>query len=176
MFLYVFVFCHYWIVIRWDFIWRVFITCNLIVLALASGLFQFTLICLLSWSKTLTPNDSPSMSMCRESCESEDATSLPSSHPSSPTENGTLTTETRSRPNAKSNLEENAYEDIVGKHTGSLALFSLDHLLVSVRPAGLLLVSYYSKLDIFVLSTVDFLLFSLILQTNNLLRKLQKNW
>lgn len=55
----------------------------------------------------------------RESCESEDATSLPSSYPSSPTENGTLTTDTRSRPNSKSTLEENAYEDIVGKHAGS---------------------------------------------------------
>ncbi|XP_076584828.1 DENN domain-containing protein 2B [Chaetodon auriga] len=51
----------------------------------------------------------------RESCESEDATSLPSSYPSSPTENGTLTTDTRSRPNSKSTLEENAYEDIVEK-------------------------------------------------------------
>uniref|UniRef100_A0A673D046 UDENN domain-containing protein n=1 Tax=Sphaeramia orbicularis TaxID=375764 RepID=A0A673D046_9TELE len=51
----------------------------------------------------------------RESCESEDAASLPSSYPSSPTENGTLTAETRSRPNSKSTLEENAYEDIVEK-------------------------------------------------------------
>uniref|UniRef100_A0A8C2X0Z5 DENN domain containing 2B n=1 Tax=Cyclopterus lumpus TaxID=8103 RepID=A0A8C2X0Z5_CYCLU len=52
----------------------------------------------------------------RESCESEEVTSsLPSS--SSPTENGTLTTGTQSRPNSKSTLEENAYEDIVGKHT-----------------------------------------------------------
>ncbi|KAM8895108.1 DENN domain-containing protein 2B isoform 1-T2 [Spinachia spinachia] len=52
----------------------------------------------------------------RESCESENATSsLPSSYPSSPTENGTLTTGTRSRPNSKSTLEENAYEDIVEK-------------------------------------------------------------
>lgn len=54
----------------------------------------------------------------RESCESENATSsLPSSYPSSPTENGTLTTGTRTRPNSKSTLEENAYEDIVGKQT-----------------------------------------------------------
>uniref|UniRef100_A0AAX7VJT1 UDENN domain-containing protein n=1 Tax=Astatotilapia calliptera TaxID=8154 RepID=A0AAX7VJT1_ASTCA len=53
----------------------------------------------------------------RESCESEDAASLPSSYPSSPTENGALTTDARSRPNSKSTLEENAYEDIVGKHT-----------------------------------------------------------
>uniref|UniRef100_A0A8C5D575 UDENN domain-containing protein n=1 Tax=Gouania willdenowi TaxID=441366 RepID=A0A8C5D575_GOUWI len=51
----------------------------------------------------------------RESCESEDAASLPSSYPSSPTENGTLTTETQSRPNSKSTFEENAYEDIVEK-------------------------------------------------------------
>ncbi|XP_068586358.1 DENN domain-containing protein 2B isoform X1 [Cebidichthys violaceus] len=52
----------------------------------------------------------------RESCELEDATSsLPSSYPSSPKENGTLTTGTRSRPNSKSTLEENAYEDIVEK-------------------------------------------------------------
>ncbi|XP_056268347.1 suppression of tumorigenicity 5 protein isoform X1 [Pseudoliparis swirei] len=50
----------------------------------------------------------------RESCESEEVTSsLPSS--SSPTENGTLTTGTRSRPDSKSTLEENAYEDIVEK-------------------------------------------------------------
>ncbi|XP_030649572.1 DENN domain-containing protein 2B isoform X1 [Chanos chanos] len=46
----------------------------------------------------------------RESCESEDAASLPSSYPSSPTENGT---ENQSRPSSKSTLEENAYEDIV---------------------------------------------------------------
>uniref|UniRef100_A0A3B4XD74 DENN domain containing 2B n=1 Tax=Seriola lalandi dorsalis TaxID=1841481 RepID=A0A3B4XD74_SERLL len=39
------------------------------------------------------------------------------SYPSSPTENGALTTDTRSRPSSKSTLEENAYEDIVGKHT-----------------------------------------------------------
>uniref|UniRef100_A0A3P8RH59 UDENN domain-containing protein n=1 Tax=Astatotilapia calliptera TaxID=8154 RepID=A0A3P8RH59_ASTCA len=51
----------------------------------------------------------------RESCESEDAASLPSSYPSSPTENGALTTDARSRPNSKSTLEENAYEDIVEK-------------------------------------------------------------
>lgn len=57
----------------------------------------------------------PVRSQDRESCESEDATSLPSSYPSSPTENGTLTTDTRSRPTSKSTLEENAYEDIVEK-------------------------------------------------------------
>ncbi|XP_013882141.1 DENN domain-containing protein 2B isoform X2 [Austrofundulus limnaeus] len=51
----------------------------------------------------------------RESCESEDAASLPSSHPSSPTENGALTTDPHSRPNSKSTLEENAYEDILEK-------------------------------------------------------------
>ncbi|XP_064193005.1 DENN domain-containing protein 2B-like isoform X2 [Anguilla rostrata] len=49
----------------------------------------------------------------RESCESEDATSLPSSHPSSPTANGMVSTATRTRPSSKSTLEENAYEDIV---------------------------------------------------------------
>lgn len=51
----------------------------------------------------------------RESCESEDAASLPSSYPSSPMENGTLTAETRSHPKSKSTFEENAYEDIVEK-------------------------------------------------------------
>lgn len=50
---------------------------------------------------------------------------MPSSHPSSPKENGTLATQTRSRPHSKSTLEENAYEDIVGKHAGSLAYISL---------------------------------------------------
>ncbi|KAJ8247559.1 hypothetical protein GJAV_G00247720 [Gymnothorax javanicus] len=49
----------------------------------------------------------------RETCESEDATHLPSSYPSSPTENGTHSKATRTRPNSKSTLEENAYEDIV---------------------------------------------------------------
>uniref|UniRef100_A0A3Q3SXQ9 DENN domain containing 2B n=1 Tax=Mastacembelus armatus TaxID=205130 RepID=A0A3Q3SXQ9_9TELE len=53
--------------------------------------------------------------LSRESCESEDAASLPSSYPSSPTENGTVATDTRSRPSSKSTLEENAYEDIVEK-------------------------------------------------------------
>ncbi|KAF4082766.1 hypothetical protein AMELA_G00131360 [Ameiurus melas] len=48
----------------------------------------------------------------RESCESEDAVSLPSSYPSSPTENGTVSTENHSRPSSKGTLEENAYEDI----------------------------------------------------------------
>uniref|UniRef100_A0A3P9HM67 DENN domain containing 2B n=1 Tax=Oryzias latipes TaxID=8090 RepID=A0A3P9HM67_ORYLA len=51
----------------------------------------------------------------RESCESEDAASLPSSYPSSPTENGALSTDAPSRPTSKSTLEENAYEDIVEK-------------------------------------------------------------
>ncbi|XP_062241025.1 suppression of tumorigenicity 5 protein [Platichthys flesus] len=51
----------------------------------------------------------------RESCESEDAASLPSSYPSSPTQNGTLTTDSPKRPNSKSTLEENTYEDIVEK-------------------------------------------------------------
>ncbi|XP_068452144.1 DENN domain-containing protein 2B [Clinocottus analis] len=50
----------------------------------------------------------------RESCESEDATSSLLSS-SSPTENGTLTTGTQGRPNSKSTLEENTYEDIVEK-------------------------------------------------------------
>ncbi|XP_074523092.1 DENN domain-containing protein 2B [Halichoeres trimaculatus] len=68
-------------------------------------------------STTLTKSEgsAPVRIQDRESCESEDATSLPSSYPSSPTENGTLTTDTRTRPNSKSTLEENAYEDIVEK-------------------------------------------------------------
>uniref|UniRef100_A0A8C8CD02 UDENN domain-containing protein n=1 Tax=Oncorhynchus tshawytscha TaxID=74940 RepID=A0A8C8CD02_ONCTS len=58
------------------------------------------------------------MSRQWESCELEDAASLVSSYPSSHTENGTVSTETRSssRPSSKSTLEENAYEDIVGKN------------------------------------------------------------
>nr|XP_057944417.1 suppression of tumorigenicity 5 protein [Doryrhamphus excisus]XP_057944418.1 suppression of tumorigenicity 5 protein [Doryrhamphus excisus] len=47
----------------------------------------------------------------RESYESGDATSLLLS----PTENGTLTTETQTQPTSKSTLEENAYEDIIEK-------------------------------------------------------------
>ncbi|XP_030574085.1 DENN domain-containing protein 2B [Archocentrus centrarchus] len=62
-----------------------------------------------------TEGSTPIRIQDRESCESEDAASLPSSYPSSPTENGGLTTDTRSRPNSKSTLEENAYEDIVEK-------------------------------------------------------------
>ncbi|XP_076011705.1 DENN domain-containing protein 2B [Genypterus blacodes] len=62
-----------------------------------------------------TEGSTPMRIQDRESCESEDAVSLPSSYPSSPTENGTVTTESRSRPNSKSTLEENAYEDIVEK-------------------------------------------------------------
>uniref|UniRef100_A0A8D3DT48 DENN domain containing 2B n=1 Tax=Scophthalmus maximus TaxID=52904 RepID=A0A8D3DT48_SCOMX len=64
----------------------------------------------------------PAPSMARtaktqgKSCESEDAASLPPSYPSSPTENGTLTTDSPNRPGSKSTLEENAYEDIVGKN------------------------------------------------------------
>lgn len=54
----------------------------------------------------------PKKTQDRESCESEDAVSLPSSYPSSPTENGT---EKHSRPSSKSTLEENTYEDIVEK-------------------------------------------------------------
>ncbi|XP_070711921.1 DENN domain-containing protein 2B [Pempheris klunzingeri] len=69
-----------------------------------------------SMTRTLKSDGStPIRLQDRESCESEDATSLPSSYPSSPTENGTLTTGARSRPNSKSTLEENAYEDIVEK-------------------------------------------------------------
>ncbi|XP_062868526.1 suppression of tumorigenicity 5 protein isoform X2 [Trichomycterus rosablanca] len=49
----------------------------------------------------------------RESCESEDGVSLPSSYPSSPTENRTTSVENHSRPSSKSTLEENAYEDII---------------------------------------------------------------
>lgn len=74
--------------------------------------------------------------LCRESCESEDTTSLPSSYPSSPTENGRLTTQTRSRPYSKSTLEENAYEDIVGKRLVHLLKLHFNLSLVSVRPAG----------------------------------------
>uniref|UniRef100_A0A8C7FX54 DENN domain containing 2B n=1 Tax=Oncorhynchus kisutch TaxID=8019 RepID=A0A8C7FX54_ONCKI len=60
---------------------------------------------------------SPKRLQDRESCELEDAASLASSYRSSHTENGTVSTETRSsRPSSKSTLEENAYEDIVGKH------------------------------------------------------------
>uniref|UniRef100_A0A8C7TNH2 DENN domain containing 2B n=1 Tax=Oncorhynchus mykiss TaxID=8022 RepID=A0A8C7TNH2_ONCMY len=61
---------------------------------------------------------SPKRLQDRESCELEDAASLASSYPSSHTENGTVSTETRSssRPSSKSTLEENAYEDIVGKN------------------------------------------------------------
>lgn len=60
-----------------------------------------------------------SLFVSRESCESEDAVSLPSSYPSSPTENGT---EKHSRPSSKSTLEENTYEDIVGKNRQKLAI------------------------------------------------------
>ncbi|MCJ8737300.1 hypothetical protein PDJAM_G00022170 [Pangasius djambal] len=59
-----------------------------------------------------TPESSFKRAPDRESCESEDAVSLPSSYPSSPTENGTASTENHSRPSSKSTLEENAYEDI----------------------------------------------------------------
>uniref|UniRef100_A0A9J7Y2V9 DENN domain containing 2B n=1 Tax=Cyprinus carpio carpio TaxID=630221 RepID=A0A9J7Y2V9_CYPCA len=59
-----------------------------------------------------TDESLPKKTQDRESCESEDAVSLPSSYPSSLTENGT---ENHSRPSSKSTLEENAYEDIVEK-------------------------------------------------------------
>ncbi|XP_071371871.1 DENN domain-containing protein 2B isoform X1 [Centroberyx affinis] len=62
-----------------------------------------------------TEGSAPARLQDRETCESEDAASLPSLYPSSPTENGTVTRETRSRPNSKSTLEENTYEDIVEK-------------------------------------------------------------
>uniref|UniRef100_A0A668ANG1 DENN domain containing 2B n=1 Tax=Myripristis murdjan TaxID=586833 RepID=A0A668ANG1_9TELE len=61
-----------------------------------------------------TEGSTPARLQDRESCESEDA-SLPSSYPSSPTENGTVSRESRSQPNSKSTLEENTYEDIVEK-------------------------------------------------------------
>lgn len=48
----------------------------------------------------------------RKSFEFEDASSLQSLYPSSPTENGT---ENQPKFGSKSTLEENAYEDIVGK-------------------------------------------------------------
>lgn len=48
----------------------------------------------------------------RKSFEFEDASSLQSMYPSSPTENGT---ESQPKFGSKSTLEENAYEDIVGK-------------------------------------------------------------
>ncbi|KAI1889833.1 hypothetical protein AGOR_G00167000 [Albula goreensis] len=62
---------------------------------------------------TMIRNQSKEGSPHRESCESEDTASLPSSYPSSPTENGTLPVATRLRPASKGTLEENAYEDIV---------------------------------------------------------------
>lgn len=56
----------------------------------------------------------------RKSFEFEDASSLQSLYPSSPTENGT---ESQPKFGSKSTLEENAYEDIVGKQgpSGGLA-------------------------------------------------------
>ncbi|XP_020513206.2 suppression of tumorigenicity 5 protein [Labrus bergylta] len=66
-------------------------------------------------TRTKSEGSTPVKIQEKESCASEDATSLPSSYPSSPTENGTLTADKRSRPNSKSTLEENAYEDIVEK-------------------------------------------------------------
>uniref|UniRef100_A0A452UE13 DENN domain containing 2B n=1 Tax=Ursus maritimus TaxID=29073 RepID=A0A452UE13_URSMA len=51
-------------------------------------------------------------SQSRKSFEFEDASSLQSLYPSSPTENGT---ESQPKFGSKSTLEENAYEDIVGK-------------------------------------------------------------
>lgn len=48
----------------------------------------------------------------RKSFEFEDASSLQSLYPTSPSENGT---ESQHKFGSKSTLEENAYEDIVGK-------------------------------------------------------------
>lgn len=73
-----------------------------------------------NWTLTKQTCVSSSFSS-RESCESEDAVSLPSSYPSSPTENGTVSTENHSRPSSKSTLEENAYEDITGECTPGCA-------------------------------------------------------
>ncbi|KAJ8406448.1 hypothetical protein AAFF_G00300220 [Aldrovandia affinis] len=64
---------------------------------------------------SLTRSQSKDGSPHRESCELEDAASLPPSHPSSPVENGTAPKATRTRPASKSTSEENAYEDIVAK-------------------------------------------------------------
>lgn len=50
---------------------------------------------------------------------------MPSSYPSSPTENGAPSTDAPSRPTSKSTLEENAYEDIVGKLTLSDTIIDL---------------------------------------------------
>ncbi|KAF3686473.1 Suppression of tumorigenicity 5 protein DENN domain-containing protein 2B [Channa argus] len=61
-----------------------------------------------------TEGSTPMRIQDRGSCEPEDAGS-PSSYSSSPTVNGTVTTDARSRPSSKSTLEENAYEDIVEK-------------------------------------------------------------
>ncbi|KAK2869660.1 hypothetical protein Q7C36_001531 [Tachysurus vachellii] len=63
----------------------------------------------------------------RESCESEDAVSLPSSYPSSQTENGTASTELHSRPGSKSTVEENAYEDITGDRVKGLSSRARHH-------------------------------------------------
>lgn len=57
----------------------------------------------------------------RDSGESEDAASLGSSQLGSPVENGSASTERRSRPGSKSTLEENAYEDILGEHSNAYA-------------------------------------------------------
>uniref|UniRef100_A0A8C9EP83 Uncharacterized protein n=1 Tax=Pavo cristatus TaxID=9049 RepID=A0A8C9EP83_PAVCR len=54
----------------------------------------------------------PQDSLDRKSFEFEDASSLQSLYPSSPTENGT---ESQHKFGSKSTLEENAYEDIVGE-------------------------------------------------------------
>lgn len=69
----------------------------------------------------------------RKSFEFEDASSLQSLYPSSPTENGT---ESQHKFGSKSTLEENAYEDIVGKkllqYMDSHALLSSEHALLNM--------------------------------------------
>lgn len=55
----------------------------------------------------------PQDTLDRKSFEFEDASSLQSLYPPSPTENGT---ESQHKFGSKSTLEENAYEDIVGKN------------------------------------------------------------
>uniref|UniRef100_A0A8C5A5H4 DENN domain containing 2B n=1 Tax=Gadus morhua TaxID=8049 RepID=A0A8C5A5H4_GADMO len=89
-----------------------------------------------------TEGSPPRRPQDRELCESEDAASLPSSFPAVPTENGTGTTETRSRLCSKSTLEENAYEDIVGKQTHLIILepstpsFALILTLLPLKPSS----------------------------------------
>lgn len=75
-------------------------------------------LCSRPWPFPKKPQESGSAGMTRalvihrKSFEFEDASSLQSLYPSSPTENGT---ESQPKFGSKSTLEENAYEDIVGK-------------------------------------------------------------